>query len=555
MNAIFIRSALRTCVLASTSALMSTALLGQSAKPVISLDPQSPPTAASAAPLKGEASFANPPANFHSFPAARVGKDTYPEKLTLRFAASTKIIRIQSTKDFQVESTSSCAEGRYYSAGETCLLLVHFSPQGAGRRLGKITISHTASAETFNVGLGGNGYAPVISFTPGIITTVKGTNPSSGVGLLASALNLAVDGGDTLYIADTGNNLIRSMDSGGAFTTISSGTLSAPLGVIADNFGEVYFTEPAQNALFEIFAYGPQFRLSGSTTGVCTVAAPCNINSQQVYKPGEMATDGYNRIFFVDGYAGAAEFVALSQTASYAHLYDPFTYQEATPGALAVDLSDNLYSFWANGGTCSIASQTFYNSANSYTIYQKVAGGKTCGFAGDGGQARNAEISKNIGQMAFDAAGNLYFSDTANQRVRRIDYTTGIISTIAGTGAAGYTGDGGQATSAELSSPSGVTVDSQGQVYIISSATTGQVVRKVGPNGFLQFGTQTDATTSSAHVVTVANTGNSAMTLTKEVINGTNAGDFSIDPNTYKLPPHRWNDPVRGTELQDWCPV
>src|SRR5215472_14976858 len=171
MNAISIRIAQRTGVLLCTSVLMSTTLFGQSAKSVITLDPQPARTAASAPLLKGEPSFANPPANFHSFPSARIGQETYPERLTLRFSASTKITRIQSTKDFQVENSSSCAEGRFYSAGESCLVIVHFAPQGAGTRVGKITASDTASAETFNVGLGGYGYAPVISFTPGLITT------------------------------------------------------------------------------------------------------------------------------------------------------------------------------------------------------------------------------------------------------------------------------------------------------------------------------------------------------------------------------------------------
>lgn len=521
----------------SSAFLVSTLSLAQATKPVITLEPQPSGTTAMATHVAGEATFENAPANFRSFRSVRAGEMGDAEPLTLRFSATTKLTKIESTKDFRVEQGSSCVEGNVYDAGESCNLLVRFTPQGPGSRLGKLTITHTASAMPMAFGLNGYGYEPVISFTPSQITTVNGTYPLSK-GLLSGAQNLTVDGGDTLYVADTGNNLIRSMDSSGNFVTISGGGLSAPLGVTVDPFGEVFFTEPAQNALFEIYAYGPQFQLSGTTASTCTTAAPCNMSGQKVYTPGEMATDGYGRIFFVDGYYGAGEFVAQSQTASYAHIDDPFTYQATTPGVITVDTSDNLYSFWYNGGTCSLAMQSFYNASNNYSIYQKIAGGKTCGFAGDGGLAGNAEISSNVGQMALDAAGNLYFTDTGNNRVRRIDYATGIINTIAGTGTAGYGGDSGGATSATLSSPTGVAVDSQGQVYIISNTTAApaQVIRKLGITGFLNFGSQIKATAGTAKVVTISNTGNSTMTLSSSLITGANATDFTIDPVTTSCP-------------------
>ena len=95
-----------------------------------------------------------------------------------------------------------------------------------------------------------------------------------------------------------------------------------------------------------------------------------------------------------------------------------------------------------------------------------------------------------------------------------------------------HTGDGGPAVTATLSSPTGVAVDSQGQVYIISGAAstgTAQVVRKLGPDGRLSYSSQLMGTTSASHKVTVSNTGNSALTLTNVVITGPNAHDFTID--------------------------
>ncbi|MBV8673666.1 MAG: choice-of-anchor D domain-containing protein, partial [Acidobacteriaceae bacterium] len=533
MNSSFVCSALRAALLCCTALLATGALLAQSGKPAIWLDPNESPAVANASPTEGETSFTHAPMSFHTFPDARVGEDTYPERLTLHFGAATKLTGIESSKDFQVEQSSSCAEGRFYSAGETCSLVIRFSPQGPGRRLGRLTITHTASPQPFSLGLGGFGFAPVISFNPALISTVPGTYPGSK-GLLSGAQNLTVDGSDSLYIADTGNNVIRYMDSSGNLTSLATG-LSAPLGIAVDNYGEVYFSEPSANALYEIWDFGLLVHINGAGTATCTYTSPCNLNTEAVVSPGQMSIDSANRLFFVEGKRGAAVSTVLPYPPNFVELFDPFTYQESQPDAFVVDQADNLYSLWADGALCAIVTQTLFNAETSAQIYGKAVGGRNCGFAGDGGEAGNAEIGSVIGQMAFDLAGNLYFSDTSNQRVRRVDATTGIINTIAGNGTAGYAGDGGQANSAELSSPTGVSVDSQGQVYIISgAAATGsaQVVRKLGPNGILQFGGQLKGTSSSAHQITISNTGNSSLTLTSALLTGVNAGDFSIDPTS-----------------------
>ncbi len=101
---------------------------------------------------------------------------------------------------------------------------------------------------------------------------------------------------------------------------------------------------------------------------------------------------------------------------------------------------------------------------------------------------RSASI---VGQITFDLAGNLYFTDTNNQRVRRVSAATGIITTVAGNGTAGYAGDGAESIYANLSSPTGISVDSQGQVYIISSAAstgTAQVDPQAGNSGRSSLG-------------------------------------------------------------------
>lgn len=130
------------------------------------------------------------------------------------------------------------------------------------------------------------------------------------------------------------------------------------------------------------------------------------------------------------------------------------------PTAVAVDSSDNVYfgdwtgtirKLWVGGGTVTT-----------------VAGTGITGFSGDGGQGTTAMLGK-IGPMAFDASGNLFVVDGENNRIRRVDLLTGIITTVAGNGANIDSGDGGQAVNAGVAEPTGITVDHQGNLYFSSS--------------------------------------------------------------------------------------
>lgn len=103
------------------------------------------------------------------------------------------------------------------------------------------------------------------------------------------------------------------------------------------------------------------------------------------------------------------------------------------------------------------------------------AGTGILGYSGDGGQATNAMIGKAI-SLALDSEGNIYFADGDNNRIRRVDLSTRIITTVAGTGAAADSGDGGPAVKAGVSRPTGITLDAAGDLYFSSSWSR---VRKV----------------------------------------------------------------------------
>jgi sugar lactone lactonase YvrE len=112
-------------------------------------------------------------------------------------------------------------------------------------------------------------------------------------------------------------------------------------------------------------------------------------------------------------------------------------------------------------------------------IITTIAGTGTEGFSGDGGPATQAKLARPLG-LAFDAAGNLYFADSANFRIRRVD-THGVITTFAGTGTAGYSGDGGPAIRTKMDPEDALVFDSAGALYFVD--IDHHVVRMINPKG------------------------------------------------------------------------
>jgi sugar lactone lactonase YvrE len=319
----------------------------------------------------------------------------------------------------------------------------------------------------------------------GIITTVAGNGtpgfsgdngPATSAQLGRNFTGLAVDSAGNLYIADMTDSCIRKV-SNGVITTVAGGggalgdngpatsaRLNSPFGVAVDSTGNLYIADLFNDRIRKVSS-GVIATIAGDgTAGRAGDDAPAT--SGQLFDPSGVAMDSVGNVYIADRYNnrirkvsnGAIATVAGNGAQGYSGDGGPAaSAQLNNPWGVAVDSADNLYI--ADYGNWRIRKV-------SNGVITTVAGNGTPGFSGDGGPAIDAELYAPSG-IAVDPAGNLYFADTLNNRVRKI--SNGVIATVAGSGTqllGGYSGDGGPATSAQLYQPDGVAVDSTGNLYI-----------------------------------------------------------------------------------------
>lgn len=352
----------------------------------------------------------------------------------------------------------------------------------AGHRIRKVAADGTIStvAGTGTAGAGGDG---------GAATSAQLSGPQ--------AVAVASDG--TLYVADTGNNKIRRITPGGAISTIAgtgtpgatgdggaatAATLSGPTGVAVDAAGNVLIGDTTNNKVRRVNTSGTISTFAGTGTagsagdggaataaqlsgprglavdasGVVYIADYSNFRLRRVSAGGTISTFGGTGV--QGGWMGH---VGDGGPATSAQFNQPYGVAFDDAGSLYVaDMDNNKVRKITPSGTIS----TF-------------AGTGTVGAAGDGGPAASAQLNMPQG-MAVDSAGNVFIADGQNNKVRKVA-PNGTISTYAGTGAAGATGDGGAATAARLDYPRNVALDAAGNLYIADHDN--HKIRKVTPGG------------------------------------------------------------------------
>ncbi|HVX63285.1 MAG TPA: DUF4214 domain-containing protein, partial [Pirellulales bacterium] len=218
--------------------------------------------------------------------------------------------------------------------------------------------------------------------------------------------------------------------------------------------------------------------------------------------------------------------VAGNGTAGFSGDGGPATAAELIgPTDVAVDSSGDL--FIADG---------YIREVNLATgIITTVAGNGLTGFNGDGGPATAAEFDNPTG-ISVDSSGNLFIADSGNNRIREVNLATGIITTVAGNGTAGFSGDGGPAAEAELSRPNGIAVDSSGDLFIADSSNNrirkmsrGAVVNVAEPfvvnNAVYTIGSGV-VSVSAADGLLQGDTGPTQLTVTAGTVTGAEGGTF-----------------------------
>jgi uncharacterized protein (TIGR03437 family) len=354
----------------------------------------------------------------------------------------------------------------------------------------------------------------------GSIQTAAGTGVAGFAGdggqasaaLLNQPYGLAIDSTGNLYIADLGNARVRKVGMDGTIQTVAGGgslpaistgqggaatiaQLMQPRNVAIDGAGSLYISDFGANQVYQVTAGGILSLLAGTGTaglsGVGTSALLAQLNA-----PAGLATDSSGAVYIADSGNN------LVRKVYNGVIIDVFN--TPAPTGVALDSSGMLYvaagSYFGSvvqqtssvtsardvtvdsAGNAYVTSGGFVLEISSIGVVTTIAGsGNSPFFSGDGGPATKAQLNSPEG-IAVDSGGNWYIADTSNNRIRMVT-SAGVISTIAGTGAAGSSGDNGPASVAELRSPHGIAVDGSNNLYIADSGNN--AVRKVTSAGII----------------------------------------------------------------------
>ena len=427
-----------------------------------------------------------------------------------------------------------------FSAGATCTVSVSFLPTAPGVRRGAVVLRDSSNRTLATSNLAATASGPLATFIPGRATSVAGNSAFiyAGDGGPASAASiflpfgLALNAAGDYFIADTYNNRIRKVNGKTAIITTVAGngsvgstgdggsalraSLDNPSSVALDAAGNLYIADTGNHLIrFVDSATGLISTVAGTRTGPGYSGDGGPAVSASLNTPNGLAFDASGNLYIADTGNNVIRFLNVSTgiISTVAGTGNP-AYGGDGGKATAASLKRPWGVTLAPTGELYIADQGNHavrrvDTAGTITT---IAGSGAAGYAGDGGPASASRLNTPAG-IAIDVVGNIYIADSGNNRIRRINSATGIIATAAGSGSNGNTGDGGPATSAAIYGPYTIAFDGGGNLFVAD--VFHNRIRKILSNiGVLVYPTMRVGSVSAPMNQTIENDGNSPLDLT-----------------------------------------
>ena len=357
-------------------------------------------------------------------------------------------------QDFQFSSGGTCAQGNTYNSGQSCTVNYTFTPKYPGLRKGAIQLTDNSGNVIQTIYISGIGVSPEVAF-------ITGTATSLGSGF-SNATGVALDGFNNVWATDPDNNQVKEILAAGGYTTVNTmpGTYNDPLGITVDGAGNVFVADTGNHAVKEIVAAG----------GYTTVSS---VNSSLSYPIG-ITVDESGNLYVADSQANQVkELTVASNYATVTTLGSGFS----GPQGVALDASDNLF-----------VADTGHNAIKEATASSNYATVTTLGSG--------LLIFQPVG-IALDAANNIYIGNNGFNSVNQLTVSSGYTSmnTLAG----------------GLTAIQQVTLDGAGNVYAGVAGLNKVMKIDLTDGPTLNYGSQTDGTSSAPQSVVVNNIGNATL--------------------------------------------